>query len=296
MNNYRFTKNLYLLFFVGLFMVACEKEVEVEETWLPANKEHKLTDISYGTDERNIMDVYLPANRTTETPLIILIHGGAWIAGDKSIFTSMQDTLMARGIASVNMNYRYVSAAVHNEQLMEDIDKVVKYCIDNADYWQSRKSKIMIGGHSAGGHLSLMYGYTADTRGAIGGIIAVSAPTNLYDEQLLKMATLVPQAIQTLEQLADAKYVYGEPVHENFKKISPITRIKNVPTLLIHGTNDELVLYSSILAFETELKNKNVPYKLHSVQGANHSFSNINTETSSKMNAEIVNWINTYGK
>lgn len=297
MKKHLFTR-LFILFLIGFSIAGCEKDTEIDQ--LPADKVHKLTNVAYGTDTRNRMDVYLPANRTAETPIVILIHGGAWISGDKSIFTSMQDTLLARGIASVNMNYRYVSSTVHNTQLMEDIDKVVKYCIDNSEYWQTRKSKIIIGGHSAGGHMSLMYGYTSDSRGAIGGIVSISGPTNLYDEQYLKMiqglSVFMPQLILTLEQLADDDYVEGQPVPENFRKISPITQIKNVPTLMIHGTNDELVAYQTVVAFEAELKNKGVDHKLYTVNGADHSFSNVSDATRVKMNSEISDWIFKYGK
>ena len=297
MKKHLFTR-LFILFLIGFSIAGCEKDTEIDQ--LPADKVHKLTNVAYGTDARNKMDVYLPANRTAETPIVILIHGGAWITGDKSIFTSMQDTLLARGIASVNMNYRYVSSTVHNTELMEDIDKVVKYCIDNSEYWQTRKSKIIIGGHSAGGHMSLMYGYTSDSRGAIGGIVSISGPTNLYDEQYLKMiqglSVFMPQLILTLEQLADDDYVKGRPVPEKFRKISPITQIKNVPTLMIHGTNDELVAYQTVVAFEAELKNKGVAHKLYTVNGADHSFNNVSDATRIKMNSEISDWIFKYGK
>lgn len=297
MKNHLIAK-LLILFIIGLSMAGCEKDTEINQ--LSADQAHKLINLTYGTDARNKMDVYLPANRTAETPIVILIHGGAWISGDKSIFTSMQDTLLARGIASVNMNYRYVSSSVHNTQLMEDIDKVVKYCIDNSDKWQTRKSKIIIGGHSAGGHMSLMYGYTSDSRGAIGGVVSISGPTNLYDEQYLKMiqgySVFMPMLILTLEQLADADYMEGQPVSENFRKISPITQIKNVPTLMIHGTNDELVAYQTVVAFEAELKNKGVVHKLYTIESADHSFNNISNTTRVKMNSEISDWIFRYGK
>lgn len=44
----------------------------------------KLTNVKYGPYERNVMDVYLPKNRTRDTPFVINLHGGAWTVGDKS--------------------------------------------------------------------------------------------------------------------------------------------------------------------------------------------------------------------
>lgn len=68
-------KSLFLAFLLAVFVVSCEKEPAVEK--LPVDKEYKLSNVSYGTHDRNVMDVYLPANRTIDAPLAILIHGGA---------------------------------------------------------------------------------------------------------------------------------------------------------------------------------------------------------------------------
>ena len=84
-------KNLnhfFVAFLLAFFVVSCEKEPTVEI--LPVSKEYKLINVSYGTNERNVMDVFLPAGRTADTPLAILIHGGAWISGDKSLMTDLQ--------------------------------------------------------------------------------------------------------------------------------------------------------------------------------------------------------------
>ena len=83
MKNHLIAK-LLILFIIGLSMAGCEKDTEINQ--LSADQAHKLINLTYGTDARNKMDVYLPANRTAETPIVILIHGGAWISGDKSIF------------------------------------------------------------------------------------------------------------------------------------------------------------------------------------------------------------------
>ena len=182
---------------------------------------------------------------------------------------------------------------------MEDIDKVVQYCLDNSEKWQVRKNKIIIGGHSAGGHMSLMYGYAYDKRGVIGGIIDASGPTNLYDETLLaalKGNIFFYQMLVTIENLANAKYVEGQPIPDEFRKVSPVTRISSVPTLMIHGTSDELVDYSTVLAFQSELNKKGVENKLFAIENADHSFTNITSEKRTEMNREMINWINTYGK
>ena len=291
-------KNLnhfFVAFLLAFFVVSCEKEPTVEI--LPVSKEYKLINVSYGTNERNVMDVFLPSGRTADTPLAILIHGGAWISGDKSLMTDLQNTLLSEGIASVSINYRYVSPSVHCDELMQDIDRVVQHCIDHAEEWQVRKTNIIIGGHSAGAHLSLMYGYAYDNRKVISGIISAAGPTNLYDETYLQEVRMIfPLAIIPIQQLANAVYTPGQSVPENFRKISPVTRIQQVPTLMVHGTEDELVAYETVVAFETELNKKGVTNKLFTITGADHSFTNISASMSDNMDREMINWINLYGK
>ena len=54
-----------------------------------ANLAEKTTpNVSYGTNSMQLYDIYLPANRDSKTPVILMIHGGAWKAGQKEEFNS----------------------------------------------------------------------------------------------------------------------------------------------------------------------------------------------------------------
>ena len=127
--------------------------------------EVKQMNVAYGSFPGSIMDVYLPANRNPQTPFVILIHGGAWILGDKIFEHQMQDSLLANGIASVNINYRFAdSLHTHYTQMLADIDSAVMYCIAHANAWHTRKENFITSGTSAGAHLSLLYAYTTDKK------------------------------------------------------------------------------------------------------------------------------------
>ncbi len=76
-------KYLILILFISL-LVSCKKDDAVVSTQVAAST---MMDVSYGTDAAQKMDVYLPANRSvTTTKLMILIHGGSWVGGDKTDF------------------------------------------------------------------------------------------------------------------------------------------------------------------------------------------------------------------
>src|ERR1700712_2046451 len=57
-----------------------------------------LTDVSYGPDAKQKMDIYLLAGRNSSTPLLILLHGGAWSAGDKTELKATVDFFTGQGV------------------------------------------------------------------------------------------------------------------------------------------------------------------------------------------------------
>ncbi len=71
-----------------------------------------LANVRYGTHERNVLDFWR-AESAHPTPLLFFIHGGGWMAGDKSRIQSLVkvEALLAAGISVVSINYRYVSPA-----------------------------------------------------------------------------------------------------------------------------------------------------------------------------------------
>src|SRR5579872_5042194 len=102
---------LYLLLSVALFSGCTHKEGNVVVTPVNANGPFiTYTNVLYGTDTvQQILDVDLPLVRDTiNTPVIILIHGGAWTVGEKEDFigTGLDTFFTANGCAVVNMNYR----------------------------------------------------------------------------------------------------------------------------------------------------------------------------------------------
>ena len=95
------------LFFLVLLIFACgDEEVEVQEEFSIAVEDF---DISYGNNELQTYDLFLPAGRSSATTdLVLLIHVGSWISGDKSDIDGIVDLLQTTmpDYAIANMNYR----------------------------------------------------------------------------------------------------------------------------------------------------------------------------------------------
>jgi acetyl esterase/lipase len=246
--------------------------------------EEKIMDIAYGHFPSSRMDVYLPANRNAQTPFVILIHGGGWVMGDKSQDHPTQDSLLAHGIACANVNYRFAdSLHTHYRELLADIDSAVHYCISHAGKWGTRKDRFIVSGGSAGGHLSLLYGYTSSV--AISAIIAECPPTDLTDTVMLNYA-------QKAGLMPLIKVITGGELLSS----SPVDHIKDIPTLLVHGTADKTVLYSQSVELDHLLKSRHITHKLITIPGADHDCNMNDPATRAMVYKEIVGWVERYGR
>ncbi len=248
---------------------------------------------SYGKDTRNTITVTLPKNRTSKTPFILFIHGGAWTSGDKKDIAIIQTILSQQGIASAAINYRYVSKDVHYDDLMEDVTQAIDYIEKNLEAWNIGKKKISIGGISAGAHMSLLYAYKYDTAHTIGSIISMAGPTDLSDPEMLNTAEK-NNMLGFVNLLVDDIYIKNTPVPKHFTEASPIFYTKNIPTLLIHGNKDSIVLYNQSTKLDQELEKKGVPHKLITIDNANHDLGLANPRNATRITQEVTRWIQTY--
>jgi len=251
--------------------------------------------LSYGADSRHKMDVYLPEGRNDQTPFLVLVHGGAWVAGDKGAFNALQDSLMARGIASATINYRYASADVHYEQLMADVQAALDYCYRKRAEWNIRGSRYILCGASAGAHMSLLYSYSYNSGGRVSAVISAAGPTDITQPDWLNYAALLG-LLDEIELMVGASYTPGQPLHPRFSAASPRFHISNIPTLLLHGTNDMTVPYNQSEILAADLASRGVPYKLVPFQGAGHDLGLGNPAYLQLLLTELESWCKTYGR
>jgi acetyl esterase/lipase len=220
-------------------------------------KDLVLRDVRYGDNKRNTMNILIPKGSNNTTPFILFIHGGAWISGDKKDVAFIQSALSKSGIASAAINYRYASNSVHYLELMNDVDTAVNYIVDHGKDWNIYTEKIAIGGASAGAHMALLYGYRYDKGNRIGSIISMSGPTDITQVNFLDGATSL-KLIDGVNKMTGATYQFGKSVPSQFKDASPIQYVKNVPTLIIHGTKDSVVPYAQSESLSNVLKQKGI--------------------------------------
>lgn len=142
-----FKKSLLLLITVGLsFGLVAQKKKRV--------KEPKPThaNVAYGEFERNKIDVWL-AKGEGPRPVLIFIHGGGWVVGDKSKTKGIQQ-ILDKGISFVAVNYRLTETDPLPAPVI-DAARAVQFVRYKAKEWNLDKNKIVLRGGSAGAATSM---------------------------------------------------------------------------------------------------------------------------------------------
>lgn len=113
--------------------------------------------ILYGEDEtRNVLDVYRPKNFDGKLPVIVSVHGGGWVYGDKDIMQYYCMSLAERGFAVVNFSYRLAPKYKHPAPL-EDANKIFYWVLENADAYGFDVNNIFAVGDSVGANILGLY-------------------------------------------------------------------------------------------------------------------------------------------
>ncbi|MGB8192312.1 MAG: alpha/beta hydrolase [Chitinophagaceae bacterium] len=248
-------KLLFSILLAGSVLVSCKKSGSGSEpTNLP---ESTLTNVSYGSDAAQKMDIYLPAARTTSaTKIIVLVHGGGWTAGDKSEFDPYIQTLKQRlpGYAIFNINYRLATSNTNRFPMQEnDVKAAVDFIASKMGEYKV-SDKVVLLGFSAGAHLALLQGYKYTSPVKVKAIISFFAPTDLIDMYNNPVSTFTPLLLEAL---------IGTTPQQNagaYQQSSPafFVTASAAPTMILHGGQDNLVSPTQATILYNKLKSAGV--------------------------------------
>jgi acetyl esterase/lipase len=118
-----------------------------------------LENIPYAGDtlKKHLLDIYLPPGATANNPLIIWVHGGAWMLNDKyadmGYMTNTIRKLIENGYAIASIDYRHSTTAIFPAQI-KDCNQAVEFLSTHAKQYRVDPKKFILMGFSAGGHLA----------------------------------------------------------------------------------------------------------------------------------------------
>jgi acetyl esterase/lipase len=280
-------KFLFLNLIVVLFFFNCSKESsEIGGTneVLDSLKYYEELNISYGNDANQTFDLYLPANRTTNTKTMILIHGVGWSSGDKSDMNVIKDLIRLDlpNLAIANINYRLANQSEKPYPMqIEDITSIINFLKENKAKF-TISEKIGFIGTSAGAHLSLLWSYAFDDNKKVNMVCSIVGPTNFTDPAYLN---------NTDPALQDMLNLFGiNPEISFLEEVSPYHQATETspPTILFYGGLDPLIPITQGTDLRDKLENLGVTHEFTLYPNAGHGWVGIELlDTWSKLKAFI---------
>ncbi len=236
-----------------------------------------LTDVAIGEVEgtKLFINIALPGSRfQSPRPVILLIHGGGFISGNKNAKNSHLVQLAQGGYVAASAMYRL--APKHKfPAAIEDVKLAIRFLKANAKMYQINPNKIIVSGSSAGGYLAVMIGVTGnsgefskheqytDYDSTVRAVTAQSAPTGDFTLSKYSNSKMV-------ERLLDQS---AGDIRQHLIAMSPLTYLdsSDPPFFLAHGDNDPIVPVDMSREFVAQLELANHSYEYHEVAGGTHS-------------------------
>ncbi len=232
-------------------------------------------DIQYGPDKKNTMDISLPEGRTDATPVIILIHGGAWTGGDKSDFAFLRRYFSDRGYAAFSVNYRLAKTkGTGIINILDDIDRLITFIKEKSGNWTFSRDVIFLTGHSAGGHIALLYSFSRSTEGTIRGVVSYCGLADLTDPELEMFLSRMYKKENPLSKKPFDRigFVTG-PDRKMRIASSPQFILRDIPVLLICGKIDEIIPWTQSENLHKKMKERGFDSTLYVYPDMKHDIS-----------------------
>ncbi|WP_460686937.1 alpha/beta hydrolase fold domain-containing protein [Niabella aquatica] len=270
-----------------------------------------------------MLDIFLPQNTVSKVPVVVIIHGGAWVEGSRELesiyyMRRLKDQLIKNGIAAISVDYTLVNKSKHFPVPIADCKDAIRWIKANAANYNLDTTRIGLWGGSAGAHLALLAAYTPDSMwpgskelsrysASVNYVVDNFGPTDL--NQLLQTNAskfklflariFVKKLLPIREQLIFA--MTGTSIDTEKRKVittlapyAPLAYIQSmnrIPTIIFHGTKDKVVPLKQSKQLHKQLNSANVSNKLIIVKKGDHGFNNISTVSIDALVEQVIEYI-----
>jgi len=230
----------------------------------------RIADIAYnelpGVDpQRQSLDLYLREG-STNAPVVLYVHGGSWVRGDKARALFKPAALVPEGYLFASMNYRFRPAASLAE-MAQDVATAAAWLKRHAAKYGGDGSRIALMGHSAGAHLVAAVGTNEAFMEAAGATLAdlsgvVAIDTAMYN---------VP--LQMKNAAAAHTNAFGTD-REAWMPVSPWHHIgaeKGIPPFLLFVSDGRPTMHEQVLPLQARFREAGVEAVVHESEGRAHS-------------------------
>jgi acetyl esterase/lipase len=218
----------------------------------------RTSDLPYGDDARQKLDVYVPG-RPGHRPVVIFFYGGTWSAGNKSNYAFVGAALAEHGYVTVIPDYR-LYPKIRFPTFVEDGARAVAWVQQHARDFGGDPDRLVLMGHSAGAHIAALLALNPSCLAAAGvhshsvaGFIGLSGPYALAPDT------------DTLHAIFGAPYTPRDWQPVQFAdRTAP-------PALLLHGADDKLVYSAHTEKLRDVLLSQGAEVETHLYAGRGHA-------------------------
>ncbi len=240
------------------------------------------SNFAYGPLATQRLDVLYPNDAgpkgTRTLPAVLMFHGGGWVhnfndANGKDRMSTFSDRFLAHGFIVFTAEYRVANSspeAAFAPEAVKDALLAAKWCWDYLDYFHGDRTRYVVTGASAGGHLAMMIGMTTPAAALgpttpadykIAAIVDGYGPANIEAELGGVAGPWIPASLPNRAAIA--------------KAVNPMTyvRMDIPPMIAVQGSQDSTAPVAHTRDLVAKLKAAGADVTMHEVAGAGHGFT-----------------------
>jgi acetyl esterase/lipase len=221
-----------------------------------ASSKRIAQNVAYGSDKRQVLDVFAPRDGKGPWPVVVFVHGGSWESGNKNGYEFAGRAIAAQGFVAMVMNYRLHPKAKY-PAFVQDVTSALAWAKNSAAQYGGDGEKLFAMGHSAGAYniaQAILSPAFAEGRPVLKGVVTMAGPFDF-----------LPLDTKT------TKKVFGSLPDLPATQPVNFARSDAPPFLILHGTADTTVFLKNARNLHAALAAKGVDSTLKFYDGISHA-------------------------
>jgi len=213
------------------------------------------------------LDAYPPRGTSaTPAPAVVLVHGGAWVKGDRRVNVEpLVGPFTQAGFGVFSISYRFAPDFLY-PAAVDDVRSAIRFVRANAARFAIDSARISLVGESAGAQLASLAALDADPESAVQAVVSLYGPMDFV--RLADTSSAVPEGLRRMAQ----ETILSTLLAGGLRAMSPITFVRPglPPFLFVHGTADPIVPSEQSTRMCAAIRSVNGQCEVQLVQGGGH--------------------------